>query len=178
MKNILKILILVVIVVIIVLIFSLMLTKQKIVTISSFGDCALAGNPVMESYPRQCNTKDGRHFVEYIGNELEQIDLITVNVPRPNSLISSPLVISGSARGYWFFEASAPVFLYDDNNNLISTGIITTIGDWMTEDFVRFTTELSFIVPETQHGLLVMKNNNPSDLRDNDRELIIPITFR
>src|SRR5262245_49834153 len=32
--------------------------------ISNFEECAAAGNPVMESYPRQCTTKDGRTFVE------------------------------------------------------------------------------------------------------------------
>jgi len=35
-------------------------------TITDFASCVAAGNPVMESYPRQCNTKDGRHFVEDI----------------------------------------------------------------------------------------------------------------
>ncbi len=37
--------------------------------ISSFEDCAAAGYPVMESYPRQCNTPDGKHFVEEIPAE-------------------------------------------------------------------------------------------------------------
>jgi hypothetical protein len=34
--------------------------------ISSFDECAAAGYPVMESYPRQCRTPDGRHFTEEI----------------------------------------------------------------------------------------------------------------
>jgi glucose/arabinose dehydrogenase len=34
--------------------------------INSFEDCVAAGNPVMESYPRQCRTEDGKHFVEEI----------------------------------------------------------------------------------------------------------------
>ena len=34
--------------------------------IHSFEECAAAGNPVMESYPRQCRTADGKHFVEII----------------------------------------------------------------------------------------------------------------
>ncbi len=33
-------------------------------TVSSFEDCAAAGYPVMESYPRQCRTPDGRNFTE------------------------------------------------------------------------------------------------------------------
>lgn len=32
--------------------------------ITNFDECALAGNPVMESYPRQCATPDGRSFSE------------------------------------------------------------------------------------------------------------------
>ncbi|MCH6586159.1 MAG: PQQ-dependent sugar dehydrogenase [Thaumarchaeota archaeon] len=34
--------------------------------INSFEDCVADGNPVMESYPRQCRTEDGKHFVEEI----------------------------------------------------------------------------------------------------------------
>lgn len=34
------------------------------VYISSFEECAASGNIVTESYPRQCSTKNGRHFVE------------------------------------------------------------------------------------------------------------------
>ena len=34
--------------------------------IRSFEDCVAAGNPVMESYPRQCRTEGGKHFVEEI----------------------------------------------------------------------------------------------------------------
>lgn len=35
-------------------------------TINSFEECVAAGNPVMESYPRQCRTTDGQLFVEQI----------------------------------------------------------------------------------------------------------------
>ena len=34
--------------------------------INSFDDCVLAGYPVMESYPRQCRTKEGWTFIEEI----------------------------------------------------------------------------------------------------------------
>ena len=36
--------------------------------IDSFEQCVAAGNPVMESYPRQCKTADGKHFVEEISD--------------------------------------------------------------------------------------------------------------
>ena len=34
--------------------------------ITSFEECIAAGNPAMESYPRQCRTQEGQHFVEDI----------------------------------------------------------------------------------------------------------------
>lgn len=38
-------------------------------TVSSFDECVRAGYPVMESYPRQCRTPDGRNFVEQINGD-------------------------------------------------------------------------------------------------------------
>ena len=34
--------------------------------INSFQECVESGNPIMESYPKQCQTIDGKHFVEMI----------------------------------------------------------------------------------------------------------------
>jgi len=42
--------------------------------IKSFEECVAAGNPVMESYPRQCRTLDGKHFVESL-SEQEQCEI-------------------------------------------------------------------------------------------------------
>lgn len=39
--------------------------------VTSFDECVRAGYPVMESYPRQCRTPDGRIFVEQIIGEQE-----------------------------------------------------------------------------------------------------------
>lgn len=36
-------------------------------TITSFEECAAAGNPIMESYPEQCRAPDGTLFVRNIG---------------------------------------------------------------------------------------------------------------
>jgi hypothetical protein len=37
--------------------------QQRALSVGSFEDCALAGYPIMESYPEQCRTPDGRTFV-------------------------------------------------------------------------------------------------------------------
>jgi len=43
--------------------------ENNTITISSFEECVLAGNPIMESYPRQCMDGDNI-FVEEIENEI------------------------------------------------------------------------------------------------------------
>src|SRR3989338_2065297 len=42
-------------------------------------------------------------------------NLIRLASPTPNQSVKSPLSVSGEARGYWFFEASFPVRIFDGN---------------------------------------------------------------
>ena len=144
----------------------------------NFADCAARGNPVMESYPRQCRVPNGETFIEDIGNAIEKSDLIRVNTPGPNYFIASPLLIDGEARGYWFFEATFPIKLLDGNGNIIAQHYAQAQDEWMTEDFVPFTAELDFISPDTKKGILVLEKDNPSGLSEYADELIIPVFFQ
>ena len=104
-------------------------------------------------------------------------DLIRVFTPQANEKISSPLLITGEARGFWFFEATFPLKLLDDQGNIIVQHYAQVKGDWMTEDFVPFESELVFEAPTTQKGWLVLEKDNPSSLPENADELRIPIIF-
>ncbi|MDD3548559.1 MAG: Gmad2 immunoglobulin-like domain-containing protein [Candidatus Pacebacteria bacterium] len=104
-------------------------------------------------------------------------DLIRVFSPQANEKISSPLLIKGETRGFWFFEATFPVKLLDDKGNTIAQDYAQAKGDWMTEDFVPFEAELVFEAPTTQKGWLVLEKDNPSDLSENADELRIPVIF-
>lgn len=146
--------------------------------ISDFAECAAAGNMVMESYPRQCRTQDGRTFKEDIGNELEKDDLIRLETPRPNSVIQNPLTVKGMARGSWFFEASFPVRLFDGNGEMLARGVATAKSDWMTTEFVPFETTLSFTMPTTTSGTLLLDKDNPSGLPENADALRVPVRFQ
>lgn len=150
--------------------------QEKISKITNFEECAAAGFPVAESYPRQCRAGN-KSFSEYIGNELEKMDLIRISSPRPNGTIKSPAVIEGEARGYWFFEASFPVKFYDENNKLLATAIAQAQGDWMTEDFVKFKAVLSYAVEKPGKGTLVLEKDNPSGLPENDDKLVVPVKY-
>ena len=112
-----------------------------------------------------------------IGNELEKMDLISVENPRPNQIIISPLFIKGEARGSWFFEASFPIRLYDESGEEIALTVTQAKSDWMTEDFVPFEAVLEFTTPDTKSGILIFEKDNPSGLLELGDELRIPIKF-
>ncbi len=150
--------------------------------IESFEDCVNAGNPVMESYPRKCRAGD-ETYVENIGNELEKIDLIRINTPRPNQVITSPLLIEGEVRGNWFFEGDFPVILTNWDGLIIAEGFVTTKEEWMTEDFITFEGILEFEKPEiingfSNRGTLILRKDNPSGLPEYDDALEIPILLQ
>lgn len=145
--------------------------------ITNFDECVAAGNPVMESWPRQCRAGE-ENFTEDIGNELEKTDLITIDSPRPNAVVASPLEISGRARGNWYFEASFPVKLLDADGNVLAQTPAQAEGEWMTEDFVPYKATLEFETPTTATGTLILEKDNPSDLPENADSLIVPVKFR
>ena len=146
--------------------------------INNFKECVSAGYPVLESYPRQCKTPDGKSFTEDIGNELEKSDLIKIDNPRPNQIIESPLFVKGEARGNWYFEDSFPAKLFDDNGFLLGITPAQALGNWMTEDFVPFNVILPFAVPSTSKGRLILEKDNPSGLPEYANELRIPVYFK
>ncbi|MCD4760494.1 Gmad2 immunoglobulin-like domain-containing protein [bacterium] len=144
---------------------------------TNFTECLKSGGVVMESYPRQCRNAAGQTFTEDIGNELEKQNLITIDNPRPNQIITSPLSISGQARGYWFFEADFPVKIYDNNGQILGNGIAIAQDEWMTENFVPFSLKLTFDPPNTEQGTIVFEKDNPSGLSENEDSLIMPVQF-
>lgn len=146
-------------------------------SVTTFADCVKAGSTIMESYPRQCKSKDGKTFREDIGNELEKDNLIRVSNPRPNAIVTSPLTIRGMARGNWFFEANFPVKLYDGNGVELAWDIAQAQSDWMTTEFVPFEATLSFTMPTTTTGTLLLDKDNPSGLPENEDALRIPVQF-
>lgn len=145
--------------------------------ITSFEECAAAGNPIMESYPPRCSA-GGKTFTQDIGNELEKRDLIMLDSPRPGATISSPLSISGEARGNWYFEASFPIELRDANGKILVQHFAEAQSEWMTTNFVPFKATLTFTKPAAgTKGTLILRKDNPSGLPEHDDELRIPVRF-
>ncbi|MFA5360366.1 MAG: Gmad2 immunoglobulin-like domain-containing protein [Candidatus Paceibacterota bacterium] len=102
---------------------------------------------------------------------------ILITSPTEEDEIFSPWRIMGRAKGPWYFEAQFTAELYDDNQNLLGTAVLTSRGDWMTEDFVPFEGELIFTKPETSSGMLRFLSANPSGLPQNQKVFEMKVQF-
>lgn len=105
-------------------------------------------------------------------------NLIRVTSPMPLSVVESPLVITGEARGTWYFEASFPVRLVDASGNELAIAPAQAQGEWMTTEFVPFSVTLSFDEPVTDTGMLILEKDNPSGLPEHAASFSVPIRFR
>ena len=106
------------------------------------------------------------------------MDLIILDSPAENSVIKSPLAVTGKARGFWFFEASFPVRVFDANNKELGVGIAQAQGNWMTIEMVPFVAKVEFRPSPTDMGFLVLEKDNPSGLLEHAQEMRYPIRFR
>ena len=103
---------------------------------------------------------------------------VVVIYPQPKDSITSPLTITGKARGYWFFEASFQVMLVNWDGLIIAEGLATAGENWMTEAYVPFTANLVFEKPVySDRGTLIFKKDNPSGLPEHDAAVELQIKF-
>ncbi len=105
-------------------------------------------------------------------------NLFKLTSPTSGSTVTSPLTLSGEARGTWFFEGSFPVRLEDVNGNVVTSTIATSSEEWMTEEFIPFLAYLDFSVTTDTQAIIVFQKDNPSDIRANDREVRVPVILK
>ncbi len=159
------------------------LTSSDVPTprILSFSDCLNARYPILESYPRQCKTPDGRIFAEelptskpvYINATSGVVSVVT---PSPDSVTGKEFEVRGVARG-WYFEGSFPVIVRDANNNVLTTSPAQAQSDWMTSQPVSFIAKIK--IPNNYIGkaTVILKKDNPSGLPEYDASMSFPINI-
>lgn len=92
--------------------------------------------------------------------------------------ITSPLVVEGEARGTWFFEASFPIKITDEQGNALGISYAQAQSEWMTEDFVPFKGEITYVSKIDGNGFLVLEKDNPSGLPENADAIKIPVVLK
>lgn len=119
---------------------------------------------------------------EPVAPQPEPVSQVTENVhvdsPQFSSPLTSPITITGSARGTWFFEGSFSIVLTGSNNEVLGTAIAQAQGEWMTTEFVPFTATLNFALPKNilhTKATLNFKKDNPSGLPEHDDAVQFPV---
>ncbi|MBI2120554.1 MAG: hypothetical protein HYT94_02945 [Parcubacteria group bacterium] len=121
----------------------------------------LEGLPVLPNVPAPENTAN----------------LIQVESLHAGDRVQSPLIVTGQARGNWFFEASFPIKILDKDGIMIGQGHAEAQDEWMTENFVPWKATVSFIAPASGGGEAVFMKDNPSGLPEHDAEVRVPVLF-
>ena len=103
-------------------------------------------------------------------------DFIVVHTPQPFEKVTGTLVIKGEARGTFFFEGDFPVEVVLANGELIQHYAMAD-DEWMTEEFVPFTSTIDISGLEPQDVTIKLHRNNPSDNRENDMVMELPVTI-
>jgi hypothetical protein len=106
---------------------------------------------------------------------------VLVDSLKPGDVVSSPMALTGQAKGPWFFEGSLPVTVVDSDGNTVGEGYVQASSDWMIEGYVPFEGLVSFTIPagsSGNNGTVIFSKDNPSGLPENDASVKIPITFK
>lgn len=104
---------------------------------------------------------------------------IEVFSPKNNQEVTNPIVITGKARGNWYFEAVFPIDLVNSDGEIIAAGHASADSDWMTTDFVNFHAYINYSnATNTGAAVLVIKKDNPSDNPEFDRQIFVPVILK
>lgn len=114
------------------------------------------------------------HFT-HTDAQLVLADVALGTIAEPQVLVTSPVgtvgtqfVVTGAARGPWFFEANLPIEIKDlSGTTLLQVGAVAQ-GEWMTTQLVPFTASIQLPAGTNGPHILVIRKDNPSGLPEND----------
>jgi len=99
----------------------------------------------------------------------------TVALPRPYSIISSPVKVLGYAPGTWYFEANIVIKIIDENGNLLGQGPATAQGNWMKTTLVPFEASIPFTASGGLGFVVVEADNSVGG--SNPPSFRVPVEF-
>ncbi len=107
-------------------------------------------------------------------------DTIVVASPKPGESVAGAqsIAVTGQARGPWYFEASFPVVIEDLAGNVLGQTPATATSDWMTENFVPFTANISLSSSYRGPATIILKNDNPSGDPSRAASVSVPIVIQ
>lgn len=170
---------LVVILIIIVAVFGYLKFSDEDGWLCQNGQWVKHGNPSASMPTTGCGVVTNNNYNDNLNTNEVPVKEVNIKVDNlaAGATIESPLVITGSART-WYFEASFPIKLLDESGKEIAAVPAQAQSDWMTTDWVPFKATLEFLVDKDQNGTLVFMNDNPSGLPEKEEKMEIPVKIK
>jgi len=103
-------------------------------------------------------------------------ELVSFSI-SPGQKVKGLVPFEGAVKGGYFFEANILINVLDMNQKLIKAGHATATGEWMTAGPVSFAGKLDFSDIAKGLAYIQIQNDNPSDMRENDKFIVIPIVI-
>lgn len=114
-----------------------------------------------------------------VENDISLNPDVIISQPLANENFSSPFAVSGKIKGFWFFEGTCPLKIIDEKDKVLGTGVAKALEDALTEEYVPFVGFIDFLPEEKPttavKGFLVVTNDNPSGLIENELSIKVPI---
>lgn len=128
-------------------------------------------------YFTQEQLKNPNEVLMQQGNAFEKYDIIQVSNPKSNSLIISPVLVEGIARGYWFPEGDFLIRVQNAKEEELGTEIAYAMKGGTEEEFIPFQAMVSFSESSVKEGVIILKKNSSSGLLEAEDELRVPVRF-
>jgi len=103
---------------------------------------------------------------------------VRLTAPVFGSEISSPVVLRGSARGPWYFEAVFSAEVLSESGEVIGEGFVEAEGEWMTESFVPFRGEIELKEGYSGPAVVVLNKANASGLPEMEASVSVPVIVK
>jgi hypothetical protein len=118
-------------------------------------------------------------YLPFLQENKEQIlgnkeDLVSFSI-LPNAKVHGVVLYQGVIKGGYFFEANILINILDSNKKVLMNSHALSTTDWMTAGEVNFEGNIDFTNLEKGPAYFEIHNDNPSDIRANDKSILIPI---
>lgn len=105
-------------------------------------------------------------------------DLLSFSVAPGAKMPKGILSYRGELKGAWFFEGNIGIAILDGNKKLLKQDNAMSTTDWMTAGPVSFEGNIDFTGLPAGLAYFEISNDNPSDRRDLDKSILIPIILQ
>jgi len=116
--------------------------------------------------------------IEFITLESNANPFRSINI-EPGTVLSSPFTVVGEIERGYMFEGIFSVVLKSEIGKIITsvTAKQTPPSNWTTDDFVKFSADLTFST-SAKSGIIVFDSANPSGLPEHRTSYYIPVKYK